>query len=442
MLLIVDHTTDSGSIQAPRTVRLAVPKKSRIYWRSRGGSRRAYADFRAVGGKREPLIAPGDKLATTDRDVAAKLYADRLGVLEGARRGHALGVPSGAGITLAEMAATDLAVREESKRYSDSHLGILTERIRVVLELLDETKRLTAVTVADVRTLISALRRRSNRRGGTLSDTSIRHHLSALSGLYRRAQEEGALPPGFNPVSALREKPAGRQQEAKWLEVPDAARFLEAARTYVAPEEGTPFAHALIATFLLTGARETEVYGLQLDDVSFDRQTVTIRPNIWRRLKTRGSERVVPLWPQLAEILRAYLMGPHRPTGELLFPSVTTGREAMLTDVRKLLNHVAVRAGFLTVLLDDQGKALKKGGWPVYEGTPVRTKQFRHTYCAARLQTLDGGAQVSMYTVSRELGHSSIAMVQRVYSHVGTVRHRSEAVEYRAMRQSVVMPVP
>jgi hypothetical protein len=51
--------------------------------------------------------------------------------------------------------------------------------------------------------------------------------------------------------------------------------------------------------------------------------------------------------------------------------------------------------------------------------------------CAARLQTLDRGAPVSIYTVSRELGHGSEDMVQRVYSHLGTVRHRSEVVEYR-----------
>jgi len=56
---------------------------------------------------------------------------------------------------------------------------------------------------------------------------------------------------------------------------------------------------------------------------------------------------------------------------------------------------------------------------------------FRHTYCAARLQTLDGGAPVSPFTVSRELGHGSSAMVEHVYSHLGTVRQRSEVVEYR-----------
>jgi integrase len=209
----------------------------------------------------------------------------------------------------------------------------------------------------------------------------------------------------------MMEKPAGKAHEARWLEVPDAALLLEAARTYKVPDGGTPFAYPLLATFLLTGGRETEVYGLELDDVSFERKTITFRPNDWRRLKTRGSNRVVALLPQLEEILRAYLRGPDRPAGDLLFPSFATGREAILTDTRKLMDHVAARAGW-------------KSG-------EIRTKMFRHTYCAARLQTLDGGAPVSLFTVSRELGHTSPAMVQHVYGHLGAVRHRSEVVEYR-----------
>jgi len=44
---------------------------------------------------------------------------------------------------------------------------------------------------------------------------------------------------------------------------------------------------------------------------------------------------------------------------------------------------------------------------------------------------IDHGAPVSVFTVSRELGHSSTAMVEKVYSHLGTMRHRSEVVEYR-----------
>ena len=44
---------------------------------------------------------------------------------------------------------------------------------------------------------------------------------------------------------------------------------------------------------------------------------------------------------------------------------------------------------------------------------------------------LDQGAPVSTYTVARELGHESEAMVRRVYAHLGTIRHRSEVVEFR-----------
>ncbi len=80
-------------------------------------------------------------------------------------------------------------------------------------------------------------------------------------------------------------------------------------------------------------------------------------------------------------------------------------------DIRKLIDRVAVRAGW------------KRG--------EIRCRIFRHTYTAARLQTLDRGAPISLYTVSRELGHGSEDMVRRVYSHLGTFRHRSEVVEYR-----------
>ena len=83
----------------------------------------------------------------------------------------------------------------------------------------------------------------------------------------------------------------------------------------------------------------------------------------------------------------------------------------MVTDFHKLLDAVAIRAG-----------------WKAGE---IRSKMFRHTYCAARLQTLDQGAPASIYTVAREMGHGSMAMVERVYSHLGTIRHRAAVVEYR-----------
>ena len=64
---------------------------------------------------------------------------------------------------------------------------------------------------------------------------------------------------------------------------------------------------------------------------------------------------------------------------------------------------------------------------------------FRHTYCAARLQTLDHDAPVSVYTVAKELGHGGEALVRSVYGHLGTMRHRSAAVEYRVEQHTKVL---
>jgi integrase len=244
-----------------------------------------------------------------------------------------------------------------------------------------------------------------------MSGGTVRHHLNSLSNLYKRAQAEGYVTPGYNPVAALLEKPTARREEARWLELPDASLLLEAARLYQPTREdlGMPYAYPLIGTFLLTGGRMKEVLGLEVSDVSFDRGTVTFRPNEWRRLKTLTSYRTVPLWAQLRDILERYIT--EHPPGKLLFPSYRTGAEAMLTDFRKLLDAVT------------QGAGWKEGD--------VRSKMFRHTYAAARLQTLDQGAPVSVYTVSKELGHGGTALLDRVYGHLGETRHRAPVVEYR-----------
>ena len=69
----------------------------------------------------------------------------------------------------------------------------------------------------------------------------------------------------------------------------------------------------------------------------------------------------------------------------------------------------------------------------------IRARMFRHTYCSARLQTLDHGAPVSPYTAAMELGHGGQSMVDRVYGHLGTVRRRSEVVEYRVEQHAAIL---
>ncbi len=440
-------------------------RKSRIYWRDQGSARRAYfdgRDYADVGGKLEPLISAGERFATTDLDIATRLASARLGELERARRRRAFHEGRAVETQLGAFASLHLMAKKKSGLVTDEWLLKTELCLTRAISFFGAERELESVRVSDLRGWIAHLGAFTTPAKRRLTPGTIRQHLSVLSNLYRRAQEEEIVPPGWNPVAALMDKPANVRREAKWLEMHDAALVLRAAqslpprggtrldaesvdrirvlwqegetskvrlaRAYgvsdvwinriLTGQEATPrieqaqLAYPLIATYLLTGGRETEVTGLELDDVSFDRGTITFRPNTWRRLKTPGSHRVVRLWPQLAEILGPYLAWRTvQRGGRLLFPSAWSEQEQLLSDVRKLLDRVARRAGLLPGAL--------------------RTKAFRHTYCAARLQTLDQGAPVSTYTVARELGHESEAMVRKVYAHLGTIRHRSEVVEYR-----------
>jgi integrase len=391
--------------------------RTHIYWRRRGGARRAYADLREyadVGGGREALVAPSEKLATADPATAQVLLARRIEQLDGLRRGRALHGLAGQA-RLADFARQHLVAKAESQKFTAEWLAATEKCLQRAVQFFGAERELGSINVVDVRRWTTRLLTTPNGRGATLAAGSVRAHLSCLSNLYRRARAERLVPSGYSPVGDFDEKPSPRRQEAKWLEIPDAALLLEGARTYHPPptqggRRPLQFVYQLVATFLLTGGRESEVLGLELEDVSLDRGVVTFRPNSWRRLKTATSHRSVPLWPQLREILERHLT--ERPPGRLLFPNYRTGEEGLVTDWRSALDAVAAHAG-----------------WRPGE---IRSKVFRHTYCAARLQTMDQGAPVSVYTVAKEMGHGGESMVRKVYGHLGEVRQRSAVVEYRA----------
>ena len=162
----------------------------------------------------------------------------------------------------------------------------------------------------------------------------------------------------------------------------------------------------MIATYLLTGGRRREVLGLLVSDIDFENKLVRIQPNQHRRLKRIWSERAVPLWPQLEEILRPYVNALDRSRDELLFPSQTA---EMITDLRNPLGAIAA----------------------VAEMERPQLTKFRHTYATARLQTTDGGKQISLWTVAKELGHKNVSRVEDTYGHPSHYHARGEVVEYR-----------
>ena len=73
--------------------------------------------------------------------------------------------------------------------------------------------------------------------------------------------------------------------------------------------EGHPTAYALFLTLADTGARLAEITGLEAKDVDLEARCLHIRHNGIRRLKTKTSERTIPLSPRAAECLREHKAG-------------------------------------------------------------------------------------------------------------------------------------
>jgi integrase len=390
---------------------MAGRRAGRVYKRGR----RYYGDFRDLGGGQEALIPEGEGWATTDPDVANRIATDRVKELEDRRRNRGL-----YGVTKRESSLKDYAARHLKLKAKDGEAVrswlVQTERhLRTAIAFFGSGIDLRAISPEEVTRFVEHLRQQQNGRGGTLTDTSVRKYVNSLSNLYRRALSEQYV--NSNPVGDMYAKPTEAKVEPAYLQPDEAALLLESARLYQAPVDDGAFAHMypLLATFLLTGGRKSEILGLEVDDVSFRLGRVYIRSNAWRRLKTKGSKRSVPLCPQLAEILQEYTLEREQSggLGSLLFPSSRGEEERMVRDVRKALDRIGKRAGF--------------------PDGHIRLHMLRHTYTAARIQTLDRGAPVALYTVARELGHSSTDMIEDRYGHLHdrAVDGASEVVEFR-----------
>ena len=380
----------------------------KLYTRRQGseGAVRYYADLRDIGLGQHALKPSGDSGATTDPVEAQILMGRLIERLTTQPRAHA---PAGG--SLAAVATRFLKVNPGG--VTEKWLEDVERRLRRAVEWFGAERPINSIEPRHVREWTEAL------QGKGYANGTVRHHLHALSSVYRYGMELGEVLVGQNPVAGLYRKPSTERdrkqsQRAKFLEVEEAARFLAAAERLdrVNRNGMIRFEYPLLATFLLTGGRRAEVFGLEVDDIDFEHRLVHIRPNSWRGLKRRWSERSVPLWPQLDEILRRYL-DDSPPPARLLFPSprlLNEGGEGLINNVRKTLRDVAQKAAI---------------------PAPSPT-MFRHTYATTRLQTTDNGMPISVWTVGRELGHKGIGRIEDTYGHLSTyLRARWEVVEYR-----------
>jgi integrase/recombinase XerD len=146
--------------------------------------------------------------------------------------------------------------------------------------------------------------------------------------------------------------------------------------------------YALLATMFNTGARVQEIVSLRVGDVRFDKP-----PQV--RLFGKGrKERICPLWPQTAEILRAFLA--ERAGEPLVGDPLFRNRDgAILTrfGVRYILRKHCARAQVAR---------------PTLAGKRLHPHSMRHSTAVHLLR-----AGVDIFTISQWLGHASITTTNR-----------------------------
>lgn len=382
------------------------PLSERMYRRN-GRWWADFRDFADVGGAREGLVPDHESYATRDEETAFKLALARLEELRERRRTGLVEDP-----LLEEYAERYWQRKLDQRSVRESTITGYRRHLKAILSFLrDELgrePRLSDVDTGAVEGYWLHRLRQPGKGGSTIKKSTVRNELVSLSGVYNDAVRKGRAE--VNPVGQLERLPQPEYQEREWLEADEAARLLKAAREMVGDDRSRtgPYFHALIATFLLTGGRRREVFGMERGDVDLEHGEVHFRANSHRRLKRDEHARRVPLWPQLRSILVPYIER-HDVVSGLLFPSVRGGGE-MLTNVSYGLSTALERA------------EIDKN---------VTLHNLRHTYTAARLQTLEHGHPVSPYTVVRELGHKNLDQLMDTYGHVQQRPIRKEGVEYR-----------
>ena len=392
--------------------------KDRIYARVQGstGAARYYADVRDLGHGQVALKSPGSGRATDDPDEARILLGELLKAIREGKMPTKTAKPT-------KQLGDETRLGPMSERFiKDNPRGNVPKSVETKKRHLGRAKKffgadrpLKSIESRHVRKWMDKL------AGEGKSNQTILHHIWALSPVFEYARELGTWTSAEakNPVQRIYGKPKARRgrhesQKAKYLEIPDAAKILKAAKKLDRINRNglIQFVYPLIATFLLTGGRQSEVLGLTWDDIDVDLDFITFRPNKWRGLKREWSERTIPLWSQLKPILKDHRKKMNG--SDLVFPSPRlehVGTEGMIHDIRKIMRNLKKTSG-----VDFPG-----GGVTI----------FRHTYATARLQTTDNGKQISLWTVAKELGHKNVSRIEDTYGHPSHFRPRGEVVEYR-----------
>ncbi len=285
-------------------------------------------------------------------------------------------------------------IRDAFLKYLESERNLSAHTIRAYLGDLDSFfEHLEKLDVTDFSKLeLSHIRSwlaNQQVKGG--ARTTLSRRAVSIRLFTKWATKKGYL---AKDVGATLATPKGARTLPDVLNVADAGLAMDALATRVAEEDG-PLSKrdcAMVEVLYASGARVSELCGLDLQDIDYERNTIRV-------IGKGNKERTIPLGNPAMRALGAWLK-----EGRPSLAGDKSGRAVFLGARGKRIDQRTVRTVVYQALQALEG-AVKLG-----------PHALRHS---AATHLLEGGADLR--TVQEILGHASLATTQ-IYTHVSTER--------------------
>ncbi|MBO1322486.1 tyrosine-type recombinase/integrase [Acanthopleuribacter pedis] len=144
-----------------------------------------------------------------------------------------------------------------------------------------------------------------------------------------------------NPVKTI-QKPRLQKSVRSFLSVEQAEDLLECARVFPGKSKFERLrAYAILATFLFTGIRKSELLNLKIEHILFDREDILIQ-------KGKGQkDRLLPMIPRLVDILTLYFKVREQEgyTTSFFFPALRTNSRLGSKSLQRMVNILKEQSG-------------------------------------------------------------------------------------------------
>jgi integrase/recombinase XerC len=273
--------------------------------------------------------------------------------------------------------------RSLSEHTTRAYLGDLTSFFdNLELQKVDD---LSEVTIAHIRSWLATQQVKGGAR------TTLSRRAVSIRLFTKWATKKGFLAKDIGLTLAT---PKGHRTLPEVLSISDATVAMDSLATRVAEEESATSIRdcAILEVLYASGARVSELCGLDLDDIDYQRNTILV-------LGKGNKERTIPLGNPAMKALNNWIKNAR--------PEIVSGTsgEAVFLGVRgKRIDQRTVRTVVYEALEALEG-AQRLG-----------PHALRHS---AATHLLEGGADLR--TVQEILGHASLATTQ-IYTHISTER--------------------